>query len=300
MKNYNSGQAAPATPQQALGLHGGQAALIIILITAVVVTITASTISRTVTDVRISSEGVEGSQALYAAEAGLEQGLEQLSFQFMDYTDPLCDDYPGTPCTITHADGTPSNAYYWYEFTNIPTSSATSFSRGSIDAGNTKTIWLNQYIAAEDPFDGAAGNSLYSGSFRLTFKWSDMTQNLLVETIRIYDLDSGAPVLISVDRELHTVTPGTPLITIDTSSAPYSNRLGLVRIHPINFDITDLTISNYTAFPVQGRIIDSRGVVRGSGEGSQSVVKRISAIKWRYEIPAYFDYVLYSAGRVTK
>ncbi|KKR50328.1 MAG: hypothetical protein UU81_C0017G0024 [Microgenomates group bacterium GW2011_GWC1_41_8] len=284
MKNYNSGQAA----------------LIIILITAVVVTITASTISRTVTDVRISSEGVEGSQALYAAEAGLEQGLEQLSFQFMDYTDPLCDDYPGTPCTITHADGTPSNAYYWYEFTNIPTSSATSFSRGSIDAGNTKTIWLNQYIAAEDPFDGAAGNSLYSGSFRLTFKWSDMTQNLLVETIRIYDLDSGAPVLISVDRELHTVTPGTPLITIDTSSAPYSNRLGLVRIHPINFDITDLTISNYTAFPVQGRIIDSRGVVRGSGEGSQSVVKRISAIKWRYEIPAYFDYVLYSAGRVTK
>src|SRR3990167_9070259 len=122
MKNYNSGQAAPATPQQALGLHGGQAALIIILITAVGVTITASTISRTVTDVRISSEGVEGSQALYAAEAGLEQGLEQLSFQFMDYTGPLCDDYPGTPCTITHADGTPSNAYYWYEFTNIPTS----------------------------------------------------------------------------------------------------------------------------------------------------------------------------------
>lgn len=55
----------------------GQVALVVVLAMVVLLTIGLSVISRTVTDIRISKETEESTRAFSAAEAGIEEALEQ-------------------------------------------------------------------------------------------------------------------------------------------------------------------------------------------------------------------------------
>src|SRR3989338_3937934 len=124
----------------------GQIVLILVLITVVGLTIGLSLISRTVTDVRISSQIEESGRAFSAAEAGVETALRG--------------SYTGAPSS---ANFTVSNATVSYT-TEILGLSSGVLMLPLTEVGNTQTVWLvnhntdgslNETVSysADDSFD---------------------------------------------------------------------------------------------------------------------------------------------------
>ncbi|MFC1627384.1 PilX N-terminal domain-containing pilus assembly protein [Patescibacteria group bacterium] len=74
-----SGQAPRGYSGQAPRGYSGQAALVVLLVMAVTLGFGLSIISQSTTDVRISSQEQESSRAFNAAEAGIEEALQDLS-----------------------------------------------------------------------------------------------------------------------------------------------------------------------------------------------------------------------------
>ncbi|EKD62955.1 MAG: hypothetical protein ACD_52C00004G0007 [uncultured bacterium] len=67
-------------------LLSGQAVLLVVLTLAVVLTLVLSVISRTITDVKITTVEGDSLRAFSAAEAGIERHLTSYSYTFSDFT----------------------------------------------------------------------------------------------------------------------------------------------------------------------------------------------------------------------
>src|SRR3989344_4399649 len=67
-------------------LLSGQAVLLVVLTLAVVLTLVLSVISRTITDVKITTVEGDSLRAFSAAEAGIERHLASYSYTFSDFT----------------------------------------------------------------------------------------------------------------------------------------------------------------------------------------------------------------------
>ncbi|MBI4137138.1 hypothetical protein HY469_03690 [Candidatus Roizmanbacteria bacterium] len=284
--------------------NSGQAALIIILVTAVVVTIIVASVGRTVTDVRIATQSEESYQALNAAEAGIERGLLEIGINradtvsdCSDFNDALTD----ANCRLDHFNPdtgllTPSQSVFWYTIDqNYPSNTANFYDSGAVDEGDAATIWLTFNPYAEIQAD--MFSSVYNGTF--TIRVDTVGASVSLQRTVLYE-DAANTLLI--DRTLSPCDAPGCVIPFDTNDIPYSNRAAMIRLSTIGGDITAVHVFgiNPLPFPPQGRIIESHGHYLGSGEGDQAISKALRIIRWHDEVPPYFDFVLYSGGDVVK
>ncbi|MBI4130602.1 hypothetical protein HY468_04750 [Candidatus Roizmanbacteria bacterium] len=270
----------------------GQAALIVVLISVVVVTVVMASTVRTVSDIRSSTLTVEGARAFSAAEAGIEKALLE------DPNNLLCQ----AGCTVADigvaAEPAAERPDATYTVLPIPDASVdTYYSMVDTAAGDpawmqgqTKTVWLTDQPYAANP--DAAGQNYYgdvAAENTIAFDWDP---NEDVEFLIFYrDIPAGD--IIKIRRMYQT---GAWVFDWDSFFDAGDHIVRFMRVKPITGNLTGMRVtpSDIAAFPIQGKRIESTGFTPGN------VSRTIKVKKWIAELPGIFDFVLYSEGDIRK
>lgn len=279
----------------------GQALIVILLVLAVAATVVLSLLSRTVTDVTITTKDKESSRAFSAAEAGVEEALvggtvsgtlsggEQFSVQVGQVgeganefvwpqealagdTVPLWFVSHAPDGTLTCADGkcfvgAATKVCWGKEGTSASDAQTPALEVVVIykSSGNYKigrvAVDPNSSRAAGNKFDAPDGNNCAVGSRAFPFG----------ETINFADI--GIP--SSVYNNPDGLQVARIRLIYNTTTA-----------HPIAF-------SAPAAFPSQGKRLVSTGT---AGEAS----RKIEVFQGFEDLPPIFDFAAFSAGGLTK
>lgn len=255
----------------------GQALLIILLIMMVGLTVTLSLLFRTTTDIKLSSEIEESTQAFEAAEAGIEEGLRGLvAAGTEEITSGLSFNF------IAQEAGQGSGP----------------FSLGKLLGENVGTVWLANHDA-----DGNldANTQVYAaGEIRLCWKGADSTDPK-IEAITLYK-ESGVYKVARGFYEPSGVSGAGEDCGADNSVYPNKTNVNLptsaillaLRLKPVGGDaFIAVDPPGDNALPSQGKEVISTGK---AGE----TVRRIRVVKSYPAWPEIFDHVLFSGGRLVK
>ncbi len=259
----------------------GQVLLIIVLVTIVILTVGLSLISRSITNIKTSTEEVNSQKALAAAEAGIEQSLK--SQKSIDI--PIIQLDPNTT----------------YQTTVATVSGKEFLIQGgeTIQRDDSADIWLSNY--SENP------SQLYSNptSAEFTLYWgssADKCKDGALEVEIVSGLKTN-PVLnryvydpcdqrTATNNFFPAVRGGTTVkgifFTNKISEIEFTNGL-FIRVTPIYAD-TKIAIKSSRDLPPQGIQIDATGI---SGE----TTRKVSVFQGYPEIPSeFFPYSIFSPG----
>lgn len=281
--------------------NSGQVVLMLVLITIVGLTIALSLISRTVTDIRISSQIEQSNRAFSAAEAGVESALKgavvnatpvplNLPNASASYTvSKLGDDAsilafplttPNSSQTVWFMDHNPdqvtlneTTGYYY------PAASSFDICWGT-DAGVKPAIIVSIYYksgtnykvvrSAYDPGSGQSNNFIpasntgnYCGG---AYKYK--------KTISVTQAPPGSPTGDSTDG----------------FSLPGTVKLMFVRIKPI-YDSAAIAFAPTTKIPLQGKVITS------VGRTTTNVARKIQVIQGYSVLPDVMDFGLFGQSQ---
>jgi Tfp pilus assembly protein PilX len=268
--------------------QGGQALVLVLLSLAVVLTIVLFILSRSITDVSISSSESSSISAFSAAEAGVEQALVVGS----------------APSGITQI----GDASYRASVTNVARGVRSFIYPVELNSGDTVTLWLNSQDSSPD-YNGNAlricwGKSGTSGGNNNT---------PAIEVSLVYGTGSNVRVYRAAIDPYQSRSPNNNFDdnsagqTISGQSFPFCHTIGnlssfsnrqfaTIRMfyntntsHPIAFDSTN----NSWLFPAQGIRIDSSGT---SGQSS----RKVEVFQGWPEVPTVFQFGLYSPSGLTK
>ena len=291
----------------------GQALLLVLLSMAVVLTIVLSILSRSITDVAVTTRSEEALRAFSAAEAGIERALIIGS----DIPPTSLGDAEFTADVSSYAEG--SNAFYY------PV---------NILSGEAVSVW---FVAHDDDenFACSAATPCFTGD-TIKVCWgkpgtpADDATTPAVEVSVVYAQTPGDYSTIQVARAAHDPNSGRSvtnsfdasdpgICTIDGKSfafqktidlgaagldipiASYSSENGLqfARIRMLYNSITaqplgiDVNFAGNSVIPAQGTMIAASG---SSGESN----RKIEVFRSFGEPPPIFDSALFSLGGLVK
>jgi len=283
----------------------GQALIVVLLVSAIGLTLGLSLASRTTDDSNIATEIQESSRAFSAAEAGLEAAAQQLgSF--------------GTLPTGTVGSGG-RDAKYSVDIVEAGGTTSSYIFPGELHSNQPITVWLNDYRtqSAADKYSGSTIELCWGevsgdvAAFEVTFYYKNIagtyylgrevynpSGSTLVEgAINIPQLASGA-VACGTDSFTHTATLN---LTTMKSYTPY-NISGtyiplMLKLRPIveNSGTTRLGVTPIDdSLPLQGE----EHISLGTTDGGQQT-KLIQFISFPAP-PEIFDTVIYSEEALTK
>ncbi|MBI4067481.1 pilus assembly PilX N-terminal domain-containing protein [Candidatus Gottesmanbacteria bacterium] len=285
----------------------GQVILIILLVTTVGLTIGLSLVSRTVQDLRISTQITESSKAFQAAESGIEAALK------------------GTAVGGS-GDVSLGNASANYSVTTYGGSDA-PINIGNTAAGESKSFWLIGHrddgtIDYSNPPLSFVGLSLYSGA-GVDICWGPKIGEIAplpppAIEVTLYYWELGAGYKISklafdpdffrrtnithfsdlpppgnncgAEDRLYSVSltfAGAGSHNFDNPPFPPPIRI-LLRITPL-YNSTDLVVApqGVATFPSQGKSITSTGTT------TAGVVRKLNVLQGYASLPSIFDYTLF-------
>lgn len=242
-------------------MNKGQITLVVLLTSTVILIIGAGMMSRSVTDMRLSAQLEESNESLSAAEAGIENGLN------IDIPDPSIP----TDCSL----GLTFFDSKMQADCTVSLLGISEYSMGLVKKTESKTIWFVKHNT-----DGTldVNGPKYNGG--ITIKWDPPTP---VEFYIIYG--NGA----NYDLDRTVVGAGTEIFL----SASYANRWVFLRLKPLESDIT-VKVTPSSPLPAQGRRIESTGITR------TGVRRKIIYEQWYPNLPALFDYAIFSYGNLEK
>ncbi len=271
----------------------GQIVLILVLVTVVGLTVGLSLVSRTVTDIRISSQIEQSNRAFTAAEAGVESALKGAVIGGPTGIVSLADYNVTANYNVSAIGGT--NATYSFPIT---------------ETNNSQTVWLTDHNA-----DGSLDESTtYSPDSELDICWGSGDTNpaviftLFYKEGTEYKITKGAydPATVSRGVSNYFLTANSVgsycdgsfkfKKTIKFSSASpdgfgisSSSKLLALRIRPL-YENTILAVKPPvgTNLPVQGKIITS------VGKTDTGVVRKMQVIQSYPILPAQLDYTLFT------
>lgn len=274
----------------------GQVVLITLLVLTIATTVALSLISRTTTDLSITTQVEESSRAFSAAEAGIEQALKTASgtvgAQVLT---------PGVTYSVNVA--AIGNAAGLYELPKKTT------------RGNTETVWL----VPHDPTDGSlqTGSANRYKSPSISVCWtSESTTPALAITV-LYKQSTGAYETVKAAFDPDAVRAasngfsapvpggcgGSPATaykatltfnSLNPALDPAVDSLIALRLRPMYSDTTMVVDAGGTVLPLQGNRIESTGTTAG-GTNRKIVVYQ------QYRSPSsIFDAALYSEGILSK
>lgn len=264
-----------------LGMNNqkGQALLIIVLVMVVALTVGLSVASRTIINLRNSSDQASSQQALSAAEAGIERAIV-------------------TGNTSNIAGNFSGNSSYTTTIASVSGTTPFLINGGNVVPKDDATyIWISPY--SSNP--AIQWTNMWSGN--LTLYWGDSSgacNNAALE-VSIINGPKGAPTITRYALDPCAARAGSNNFTV-VSASPFSvsgktlayrtvisisNGL-LVRINPI-YSTTYLAASGTTALPNQGTVITSVGT------SNSSTTRKVTVFQGYPEIPAeLFPYSLFS------
>lgn len=274
--------------------NSGQIILVLILISTIGLTIGLSLISRSITDVRISSQIEESSKAFSAAEAGIEAALRSgLSVPDTQKSITL----PGSEAqySIENAGDTVSGVKY-----------------NQVPAGKIITQWFIDHTADGTPnFDDPSPYPLNTA--QLNICWN--TASPIMMTVLYRDGASYKIAKIGLDTEEQQIANFTRAVAAVNCGPGYSYHItvnphegttefwpGLtlnavmliaLRIQPVSFTSDILILpqgSPPTPLPVQGKSIVS------VGKTDTGVVQKIQVLESYSTLPEIFDFTYFSAN----
>lgn len=266
--------------------ESGQTLVLVLLALAVVLTIVLFVLSRSITDISISSSESEAVSAFSAAEAGVEQAL------------------------VIGTGGTSlvGSASYTSQVTNVAQGLTGFVYPIDLNSGDSMTLWLKSQDSSSD----------FTGS-NLKICWGKVgaysDQNLMpaVEAVLFYETSANNPATARIYRAAFdpnasrrannsfAVSGGSCVIANQSFQFQATLNLGLanpqfafVRMfyntdtaQPIAFGSAD------AQFPSQGILVDSSGT---SGQSN----RKVQVFQGWPEIPAPFQFAVYSSTGLTK
>ena len=243
----------------------GQVALIVLLISAVALTLGLSASKKAVTDTKVDKNEEELKDAFNVAESSIDQYLSN-----------------GNK-TYTNSD---SNA-----IANITTQSIGSSSQitsdGMVIDGQNNLFWLVNHNA-----DGSIGTTYFSKNKQITIK----VDSTFIGSLKIdYFYKNGA--VYSINRNGYNFSAITGINNYPYSaSKSITINIGtedalLLVLTPIGGN-TNLILNGTAAFPVQGEEIIAVGEV---GSGVKTQVKTIN----KYDIPDFFTESISAVNEIT-
>lgn len=269
--------------------QSGQALLITLLVLSIAATVVLSIIGRTTTDVAISNQIAESSQAFSAAEAGIEEVLKTGIGTGGAKTLSAGLTYTANPADIGGAAG----AYVFPGRTGLSTG---------------ETLWLVEHNA-----DGSLAESPTYTSPSIEICWSSETitpaiiVSVLYKSAGSYKVARGAydpdPIRVITNKFTSptatsggcgegTATSYRQTLTFANFSPainPASDILLALRIQPVYAD-TQIAINASGLIPLQGSRIESSGTT-GAG-----ITRKVIVFQEYRSPPTIFDSVIYSQG----
>jgi hypothetical protein len=291
--------------------QSGQALVLVLLSLAVVLTLVLFVLSRSVTDVAISSREEEAVRAFSAAEAGVEKSL-----------------IVGTGFSLTDI----GDASFKVDISSLAENSSGFTYPISLNSGETSSLWFVAHDAdgnivcnAETPcFTGRTLKVCWGRSGTPSGNATTPAVELSVfytttpgdySTVRIargvYDPNTGRRLLNSFESpDGGTCTIGDQsfefqktidLSTLGIPAGSYGSQAGLQVAHIRFFYNTDLAhqvgydvnFGGNSLLPSQGLVVDS------SGEAGQST-RRLAVFQAWPEAPTVFGYSVYSSSGLTQ
>jgi len=255
----------------------GQALLIVVLVMVVALTVGLSIASKTITNLRTSTEEANSQKALSAAEAGIEQALKTNQIASGTFTD--------------------NQTSYQTSVTQVLGTSFLMNGGNPVLSDNGADLWLSAY--SNDSAQLYTTN-LYTGT--LTIKWgssSDPCTNSALEIVII----SGSKLAPSSSRfafdpcasragSNHFTQVGLTKSSVSGKDFFYQAQVAvssglLGRVIPLYFN-TPIAVVGSQALPPQGTTITSTGI-------SGTTSRKVNVFQGYPEIPSeYFPYNLFS------
>jgi len=266
----------------------GQALVLVLLALAVVLTIVLYILSRSITDISVSSNESEAVSAFSAAEAGVEQAL----------------------VIGVGGSSTVGSASYTSQVSNVAQGLTGFVYPVDLNSGDSMTLWLKSQDTSPN----------YTGS-NIKVCWGKPgaypDQNLMpaIEMVIFYETTVNNPATARIFRATYDPnaarrsinsfsTPGGSCV-IDGKSFQFQATIDLsglanpqfmfVRMfynadtnHPVAFDSTDTHL-----FPTQGMLISSLGVAAQSS-------RKVEVFQSWPEIPSSFQFAVYSSTGLSK
>ncbi len=269
-------------------LESGQALVLVLLSLAVVLTIVLFILSRSITDVSISSNESQAISAFSAAEAGVERAL-------------VVGSAPAGSVQV-------GDASYEASVTSVASGARMFLYPVELNSGDTMTLWLNSQDASPD----------YNGN-TLKVCWakpgtpSGSATTPAVEVSLVYGTGATVRVFRQTSDPYTSRSPGNSFsaesgsLTINGVVYPFCTTLNnisslgtlqfaTVRMfyntntsQPVAFDST----SDSWLFPAQGIKVESSGT---AGQSS----RKVEVFQGWPEVPNVFQYGLYSPAGITK
>ena len=269
-----------ALPTIALAKAGqkGQVLLVILLVMVVGLTIGLSLSTRSVTDIKISTQLEESSRAFAAAEAGIEAALKGEAA-------------PATPIPIGNAA---------YIFSTAPTGGTDQpLALGKIGIADTYTVWLAAHTDTGeiDLTDAYGGNSIdvcwqkVEGTIEPAMEISIIYQQGANYQIwrGAYDPSSRSNNFDGTD----TIDCGGGFTYGKTVSLPGGTPIAL-RLRPFYAE------ASIGIAPQGGNNLPSQGLTITSTGTAGETTRKVEVIESYPSLPAIFDYVLFSGGGISK
>lgn len=285
--------------------ESGQALLIILLVMTVGLTIGLASVSRSSTDIKISTQMEDSSRAFVAAEAGIEAALKG------EAGAANC----ANPPTNYTAIGSSSSSYC---FNSAAAGGGTQFRVNNVSVGDTYTIWLVEHNA-----DGTLNPTDYynSSTKKIKICWEkniSTNSDPALEITLIYQTISGGSYQVfrgsydpnniraasnhfinqatatdcglgfgyGIEFNYSTVSPFFKTFALRLRPFYSTANIGVQAVNPI-------AGGTITGLPTQGLNITSTGT---SGEST----RKVTVTRTYPVLPAIFDYVLFSGGSLTK
>jgi type II secretory pathway pseudopilin PulG len=272
--------------------ESGQVLLIVVLVMIIALTVGLSLASRSIVDVRTSTEDADSQKALAAAEAGIEQALSQL-------------------ITITETTFSEIGSSYEADVIPVQGDDRILLNNGNlVEKGESVDIWLVDHDVDGNPlyesadWEGTNGLEIYWGTS------SDPCENAALE-IAVIVGPQGSPSLKRhavdpcEDRQEENNFDDEPLNTGPYSIggetlqhrfslhpvAPGPNNVLLVSVVPI-YTNAIMGVEPSASIPTQGYSINSTGKF---GTGDSQVKRSISVFSQYGQLPIeYLNYGLFS------
>ncbi len=273
-----------AVNAHSLHTASGQVVLMLVLITIVGLTIALSLISRTVTDIRISSQIEQSGRAFSAAEAGVENALKGAAV--------------GSPGTVSLPDATAS-----YAVTQLG-GNTNNLIFPVTAPGNVQTVWLIDHNS--DGTINESGSS-YAASSSMDVCWGTdpnttpaINLSLFYKSGAIYKVirasfdtnaasrgnnfspaDSAGNYCDANYRFKKTISP-----QVDYGINPATSKLLFLQLQSV-YENTTMALKPSISLPNQGKIITS------TGQTNTGVIRKIQVIQGYNVLPPLLNFGLF-------
>lgn len=278
--------------------QSGQALVLVLLALAVVLTIVLFILSRSITDIAVSSSQSQAVSAFSAAEAGVEKAL-------------VLGSAPIGPQAV-------GSASYTASVTNVAQGSSSFVYPADLNSGDSMTLWLKSQDSTSLNFTGTNLKICWGkpGAY------SDQNLKPAIEIVLFYETTADNPLTAKIFRTTADPFSGRPMpnsfsaattgsCTISGQSFPFYATVSLTGLSNPQFAFVRMFYNNDTAqpiafdstdthtFPTQGILVDSSGTAGGTSNAPQST-RKVQVFQGWPEIPNIFQFAVYSSTRLTK